>query len=120
MREMAAPDTHWAARVPLPESAEILTGGWNNLGGGRVHFNPGVIGALRRSRPDLVVVAGYSSLTAQVAMRWLRWNRIPWVFWGEVPGMRRLRFLGRHARAQACRTGLMLARRHRSHWIEVP
>ena len=98
--EMAAPDTYWG-QVPLPESAEILRGGWNNLGGGRIHWNPGVTRAIRRSRPDLVVVSGYSSLTAQIAMRWLRWQRVPWVFWGEVPGMRSLSWWGRRLRALA-------------------
>ena len=98
--EMAAPDTHWG-KAPLPESAEILKGGWNNLGGGRVHWNPGVTRAIRGSRPDLVVVAGYSSVTAQIAMCWLRWQRIPWVFWGEVPGMRNLSAWGRGLRALA-------------------
>jgi glycosyltransferase involved in cell wall biosynthesis len=98
--EMAAPDTYWGS-VPVPEYSEILKGGWRSLGGGRIHWNPGVAGAIRRSRPDLVVVAGYSSLTAQVAMRWLHWNRIPWIFWGEVPGMRRLGLAGRVLRRVA-------------------
>jgi glycosyltransferase involved in cell wall biosynthesis len=87
--EMAAPDTYWG-QVPLPESAEVLAGGWKNVGGGRVHWNRGAIAAVRRSRPDLVVVSGYSSLTSQMVMRWLHWKNIPWVFWGEVPGMRTL------------------------------
>jgi len=87
--EMAAPDTYWG-QVPLPESAEVLPGGWRNLGGGRVHWNPGVIGALRRTRPDLVVISGYNSLTNQRAMRWLHRRKMPWIFWGEIPGMRTL------------------------------
>jgi glycosyltransferase involved in cell wall biosynthesis len=98
--EMAAPDTYWG-QVPLPESAEVLAGGWRNFGGGRVHWNPGAIAAVRRSRPDLVVVSGYSSLTSQVVMRWLRRKKFPWVFWGEIPGMRRLGTLGRRLRALA-------------------
>lgn len=87
--EMAAPDTYWG-NVPLPASATILDGGWRNLSGGRIHWNSGVIRLLKATRPDVVVVAGYSSLTTQVAMRWLRWSGIPWIFWGEMPGMRRL------------------------------
>ena len=100
--EMAAPDTYWG-RVALPASAEVLRGGWHNIGGGRVHLNLGVVRALARSRPDLVVVAGYSSLTAQIAMHWLRWKRIPWVFWGERPGMRGLDSRGRQLRRLAQR-----------------
>ncbi|HET6324541.1 MAG TPA: glycosyltransferase family 4 protein [Planctomycetaceae bacterium] len=87
--EMAAPDTYWG-QVPLPASSVVLPGGWKNIGGGRVHWNSGVIRALRESRPDLVVVSGYNSLTCQRAMRWLHRRRLPWVFWGEVPGMRTL------------------------------
>jgi glycosyltransferase involved in cell wall biosynthesis len=87
--EMAAPDTYWG-QVRLPESAEVLPGGWRNIGGGRVHWNSGVIRAIRQSRPDLVVVSGYNSLTCQRAMRWLHRRGIPWVFWGEIPGMRTL------------------------------
>lgn len=98
--EMAAPDTHWGS-VPLPASATILDGGWRSIGGGRVHWNPGVIRAIRESSPDVVVVAGYSSITTQIAMRWLRWRRIPWIFWGEVPGMRRLHSWGTGLRALA-------------------
>jgi glycosyltransferase involved in cell wall biosynthesis len=87
--EMAAPDTYWG-NVPLPESAEVLAGGWRNLGGGRVHWNPGAIAAIRQSQPDLTVISGYNSLTCQWAMRWLHRRRMPWVFWGETPGMRSL------------------------------
>ncbi len=100
--EMAAPDTYWG-RVPLPESAEVLAGGWRNIGGGRVHWNPGAIAAIRHSQPDLVVISGYSSLTSQFVMRWLRWKQIPWVFWGEIPGMRTLGRLGRFVRSFAQR-----------------
>jgi glycosyltransferase involved in cell wall biosynthesis len=98
--EMAAPDTYWGS-VPLPKNSEVLSGGWRNLAGGRIHWNPGATGAIRRSCPDLVVVAGYSSLTAQVVMRWLWWNRIPWIFWGEVPGMRHISLPGRLLRTLA-------------------
>jgi glycosyltransferase involved in cell wall biosynthesis len=87
--EMSAPDTRWG-EVPLRDHERVLPGGWRNVGGGRVHWNPGVIRALRQSQPDLVVVAGYSSLTSQLAMRWLQRSRTPWIFWGESPGMRRL------------------------------
>jgi len=100
--EMSAPDTHWG-NVPLPEYSELLDGGWRSIAGGRIHWNPGVARAIRRCRPDLVVVAGYSSLTAQVAMRWLRRRRIPWIFWGEVPGMRQRGLTGRLLRTFAQR-----------------
>ena len=98
--EMAAPGTYWGD-VPLPDSAEILAGGWKNFAGGRIHWNPGAIEAIRRSRPDLVVVSGYSSLTSQLVMRWLNWKRIPWIFWGEIPGVRKLGRLSSYLRTLA-------------------
>jgi glycosyltransferase involved in cell wall biosynthesis len=103
--EMGAPDTYWG-QVRLPESAEVLPGGWRNIGGGRVHWNSGVIRAIRRSRPDLVVVSGYNSLTCQRAMRWLHRRRVPWVFWGELPGMRTLGRLRGALRSVAQRPAL--------------
>ena len=100
--EMAAPETHWG-EASLPSYATILSGGWRMIGGGRVHWNPGAIQAIRDSSPDIVVVAGYSSVTAQFVMRWLQWHKMPWIFWGEVSGMRpltgwksRLRALARY------------------------
>jgi glycosyltransferase involved in cell wall biosynthesis len=98
--EVAAPDTHWR-QATLPDSAEILPGGWQPFAGGRIHWNPGAISAIRRTRPELVVVAGYSSLTSQIVTRWLHWKRIPWVFWGEIPGMRKLGLAGRSLRGLA-------------------
>jgi glycosyltransferase involved in cell wall biosynthesis len=44
-------------------------------------------------------------------MRWLRWHKIPWVFWGEVPGMRRLGFAGRTLRT--------VAQYHAVHWPDA-
>src|SRR5262249_56414173 len=66
--EMAAPDTRWGD-VSLPDGSEVLNGGWTSVAGGRIHWNPGVLAAIRRSHPDLVVVTGDSSLTAQLVMR---------------------------------------------------
>ena len=65
--EMAAPDTYWG-QVRLPESAEVLPGGWRNIGGGRVHWNSDVIRAIRNSRPDLVVVSGKGPLKIGVGV----------------------------------------------------
>jgi len=87
--EMTAPDLPWGS-VALPQYASLLRGSWCNVGGGRVHCNPGVLGALTATKPDVVVVSGYSSLTTQLVMRWLKWRRMPWIFWGELPGMRKL------------------------------
>jgi glycosyltransferase involved in cell wall biosynthesis len=91
--EMAAPDTYWG-EVPLPDFATVLPGLWVPCLGGRLHLNSGAIRAIAASDPDVVVVAGYAGLTNQAVMRWLHWRRIPWVFWGEVPGMRRHRGIG--------------------------
>lgn len=85
--EMTAPDTHWG-NVELPDYATILPGKWYNCLGGRVHANPTVIRNLRAAAADLYVVSGYSAITSQMAMYWLRMSGRPWIFWGEIPGMR--------------------------------
>ncbi|MBI4470310.1 MAG: glycosyltransferase family 4 protein [Acidobacteria bacterium] len=86
--EMAAPDTYWGD-VLLPEYADVLTGGWFWFLDGRIHYNPGAARRVLAERPDVAVVAGYSGLTNQLVMRALRRRRIPWVFYGELPGMNR-------------------------------
>ena len=91
--EMAAPDTYWG-KVPLPGYATILRGFWVPLLGGRLHVNQGFIPATAAENPDVVVVSGYVGLTNQIAMRWLHRRRIPWVFHGEMPGMRRRAGMG--------------------------
>lgn len=96
--EMSAPDTKWGERE-LPAYATQLDGHWVNVLGGRVHFNRRVRTSLRDSNADLFVVAGYSSVTCQKAMAWLRMTRRPWIFWGEIPGMRKLGLVGRTLRA---------------------
>ena len=44
--------------------------------------------------PDVVVVTGYSGITNQLVMRDLRRRRIPWIFFGEVPGLNRRGWVG--------------------------
>lgn len=62
------------------------------------HWNPGVTAEIEAFRPDLVVVSSYSALTAQRAMRYLNWRKMPWVFWGEMPGFSQRGTLGQIAR----------------------
>src|SRR5206468_12420325 len=40
---------------------------------------PGIVGALSRSRPDVVVVSGWSTFAAQAAIAWSRLHRVPYV-----------------------------------------
>ena len=91
--EMTAPDTRWG-KVPLPDYATVLSGFWVPFLGGRVHLNPRAVRAIAAERPDVVVVGGYMTLTTQMVMLWLRKKRLPWIFWGELPGMRHRRGLG--------------------------
>lgn len=86
--EHAAPDTHWHASQ-LPAYAQVLPGSWFYLLGGRLHVNPGAVARLKQVQADLFVVAGYAGITNQAVMRWLHRSGKPWIFWGEVPGMRR-------------------------------
>lgn len=72
----------------LASHERVLPGRTFHFLGPSAHFNPGVIGELRRHRHSLVVVSDYSALTAQLAMWYLTLTGRPWVFWGEMPGMR--------------------------------
>lgn len=90
---MAAPGVYWNAS-PLPGYSTVLPGSWFYFSQARVHVNSGLFTALDSDRPDIVVVMGYSELTCQVAMYWLWLRRVPWVFWGEVPGFERRQSLG--------------------------
>jgi glycosyltransferase involved in cell wall biosynthesis len=91
--EMAAPDTYWG-KVPLPDFATVVPGFWVPCFGGRLHLNRGIIAAIAAEKLDLVVVSGYVGLTNQMAIHWLHRRRIPWVFHGEMPGMRRRLAIG--------------------------
>ena len=57
----------------------------------RVHphfyLNAGLLRALRRSRPDLIIVGQYASIGMQLVMYYATAARIPWVFWSERPGV---------------------------------
>lgn len=106
--EMAAPDTYWGRRT-LPPNETVLDGRWFSILGGRVHWNRGVLAALRGSASDIHVISGYSSLTCQAAVQWLRATGRPWVFLGERPAMRSRRLAGRMLREIAAATGLRSA-----------
>ncbi len=92
----AAPDRDWRPDALAPFE-RILDGRTLDWLGPSAHWNPTAVRDLDAFGSDLVVVSDYSSLTAQRVMRWLR-HRCPWVFWGEVPAMRRRGPLGRAVR----------------------
>ena len=102
--EMAAPDTYWG-QVRLPESAEVPAGAVGGISA--ADGSTGIqacIRAIRDSRPDLVVVSGYNSLTCQSGpCGGCTGDELPWVFWGEIPGMRALGGLA--ARSEASHNG---------------
>ena len=58
-------------------------------------ITPGVVGALSESRPDVVVVSGWSTFAAQAAVAWSRLKDVPYVLVveshdeGPRPGWRR-------------------------------
>jgi glycosyltransferase involved in cell wall biosynthesis len=92
-------DRNWS--IPALNSyEEILPGKVINWLGPSAHFNPTVINILRDDIFDLFVLSDYSSLTTQIAMRYLNWRRKPWVFWGEAPGLHPRGPLGRFVRRQ--------------------
>ena len=79
-------DRHWS--IPDLQAYEtVLPGMILRLLGPTAYFNPSILRELGQSGGDVVVVSDYSIPTAQIAMRSLIARRIPWVFWGEVPGL---------------------------------
>lgn len=95
--EQVAPDTYWGEQA-MPEYAQVLEGRWLGVAGARVHRNPRALEHIVKWRPDVVVVVGYIGLTNQLVMRGLSKAGIPWVFWGEIPGLHQRGFVGRKIR----------------------
>jgi len=110
--EQSAPDTYWG-RVSLPDYASYLPGRGFQVAGIRTHVNPGAWRTIAAWKPDVVVVAGYTSVTCHLVMNRLRKSGLPWIFWAERPGVRgRNRLLGgreRRRRAADLRLRLGLA-----------
>jgi glycosyltransferase involved in cell wall biosynthesis len=105
---VAAPGVYWQEK-PLPAYSSVLPGGWFWFSRSRVHFNTGLLEALDKDQPDVVVVMGYFSVTCQLAMYWLWVKRIPWIFWGEIPGFYQRGIPGRLLRWLALRPVACLA-----------
>jgi len=92
-----AHDREWG----VPEMApfeRIMPGRTLARLGPSAHWNPGVMEEIARVAPELVIVSDYSAPTAQVAMRGMARRKIPFVFWGEVPGFSRRGAVGRFVR----------------------
>jgi glycosyltransferase involved in cell wall biosynthesis len=102
---MAVPGTYWGS-VKLPCYSAVLDNKWRNLFGGRVHCNWQAARQVLEHDPDVVVVGGYSDATHQLVMRQLHRRRIPWIFWGELPGMCRRGLVGTTVRRVAQRAAL--------------
>jgi glycosyltransferase involved in cell wall biosynthesis len=52
-------------------------------------ITPGIFSALRDSRPDVVVVSGWSTFAAQAAIAWCRLRRVPYVLHVESHDLER-------------------------------
>jgi glycosyltransferase involved in cell wall biosynthesis len=80
-------DRHWS--IPsLSPYEKVLPGKTFGWLGPSAHVNPSIIAALRHDASDLFILSDYAAPTTQIAMRYLNWRKKPWVFWGEVPGLR--------------------------------
>jgi glycosyltransferase involved in cell wall biosynthesis len=74
-------DREWS--VPLHHRAVFLRGvrlpGARGLLRHDYPLTPGIARALRESRPDVVVVSGWSTFASQAAVAWCRAKRVPYV-----------------------------------------
>lgn len=89
------PNRKWDLRLSGTYNYEVLKGLMLRVGGVFLHVNPGIIGALRRDRPAVVIVGGYSYPTVMVAPFVCRWLGIPTILWSGSTHLehRRSRFL---------------------------
>ena len=97
-----SPEYAWAERE-LPSYSEVLPGIALHALTPCCFLNPTATGRLRRESTDLVVVGDYFTLTNQLVMRDLNRRGVPWVFWGERPGLTHRSMLGRQLRRWAQR-----------------
>ena len=96
----SAPDRQWN-RASLPSHSRIMPGFAVHSIARCCCLNPSVFRELRAEPWDLVVVGDYFTLTAQLAMRYLSWRGVPWVLWGEAPGIHARGRIGRWLRRRA-------------------
>lgn len=104
-----SPGSRWVV-PPMPDYAEILPGLAIHSLTRCCCLNPSALRKLRSEPSDLVVVGDYFTLTAQFVMRDLTKRGVPWVFWGEIPGLNRRWMVGRALRRMAQRPILKAAR----------
>lgn len=64
-------------------SYEVLPAWRMRIGRMNVLLNRGLTAALRRARPDGIVVGGYNYLASWQAALWARRNRVPLLLWSE-------------------------------------
>ena len=64
-------------------SHEILPSWRTRLKKYNLLLNQKVVGALRTANPDTIVCGGYNYLASWQALRWARWNHIPFLLWCE-------------------------------------
>ena len=101
-QETHSPAFDWRIEE-LPDYWEQLPSRTVNFLGARLFVGQDVIATVSKHHFDAFVVGGYASLTSHLLVRWLRRNRIPWAFWGEIPGYQRRGFFGQTLRQLAMR-----------------
>lgn len=79
------PRRHWPYEPWLmAHRHEVMAGIHPVIRGWHTHLNPGVLGALSRHRPDLVVVGGaWNTPTMLMGLSWCRTMGVPVLFWSE-------------------------------------
>lgn len=101
-QETHSPAFDWRIEE-LPDYWEPLPSSTVNFLGARLFVGRDAIATVSKHHFDAFVVGGYASLTSHLLVRWLRRNRIPWAFWGEIPGYQRRGILGQTLRQLAMR-----------------
>lgn len=92
-------DRQWS-RPQLYSYEKVVAGRTLESLGKSAHFNPSMVRELDGARPDVTILSDYSAPTTQVAMRYLSWRGMPWIFWGELPGLTQRGVLGNLVRSR--------------------
>ena len=106
-QELLSPAFDWKPSE-LPDYWTLLRSRTVNVMGARLFVSASAIRTIAASDYDAFVVGGYASLTSQRLMRWLHRKKIPWVFWGEIPGYQNRGRIGRMMRKAAMRPAVRL------------
>lgn len=78
---------HWHVyEEEIQFSYEVLPCWRRRVGKFNVLLNRGLPETLRKFAPDVIICGGYNYVSSWQALRWAKWNHVPFVLWSESTG----------------------------------